>query len=142
MKIKRQLVYGTLFGIVSICVLAAICLLPLENLVHVRPSLKTYTIDWEYLYLHRLALFSLMLLLLTAITAYLTGLTDFLKGVMIVQAVFFIIAHYLYLYKLDQVSNLSLTMFLYYVNGVPHIDLGQITIMILVAYFIAKRARR
>ncbi len=141
MKLRRELKYGIAFGIASIVVLAAICVLPLENLVCVRPNYRSYIIDWTYLYLHRLALFSFLLLLLTVLVAYILGMTDFLKGTMIVQALFFVVAHYLYLYKLDQVSRFSFSVFVYYVNGVPHLDLGQLVLTLLIIYAVRHGAR-
>ena len=45
MKLRRELKYGIAFGIASIVVLAAICVLPLENLVCVRPNYRSYIID-------------------------------------------------------------------------------------------------
>ncbi len=142
MRMRRDFRYGIIFGIVSVLILAAICLIPLENLISVRPNYKSYTIDWCYLYLHRLALFSLILLLLTAVTAYLVGTTDFLKGTMTVQALFFVISHYLYLYKLSQVSEFTLRPFVYYVNNIAHLDLGQIVLIVIVLYMLIVRLRR
>ena len=138
---ERALILGLVFGIVSVIVLLIIATVPIENLVHVRPPLRSYTISPLYLYSWRLAALSFITLLLTLAVAYVTGGGKFYTGVLIVQSIFFVIAHYAYLYIVSMYSKFSIGPLLYYVNGVPHVDLGQITLIVLLVYAVCKITR-
>ena len=58
------------------------------------------------------------------------------------QMSFFILAHWLYIAKLCTVACVEVMPFVYIVNGVPHLDLGQALLLILIGYLAYSRFKK
>ncbi len=128
---------GLIYGIISCIVLSILSLIPVENLITMRPpSYISYTPP-SYLYLWRLSTLTLITIILTLILLYVHGSRKFYIGILDVQIPFYIVVHYVYLYIMTtsfygREGILTILPFIYIYGKLIHVDFGQIALIYLV----------
>jgi len=140
---------GLLIGIALVVSILLVSIGPLEDLLCRRtlpypPPPETSFLT--YLYFWRASALLLVCAILTLIVLYIRGKSRLLVGILDAQLGAFVLMHYLYLASIMETFHEvpRLLPMIYYLNGVPHLDIGQIAalyLVIRVIYVLRARAR-
>ncbi len=132
---------GLLIGVVLTISVLIVSISPLENLLCRRtlpypPPPETSFLT--YLYLWRASALLLVCAILTLVVLYVRGKSRLLTGILDAQLAAFVLLHYLYLMSIVETFHEAprLLPMIYYLNGVPHLDIGQIAALYLIARLI------